>query len=160
MSCKPYTVLCKTCYKAFRPVFKVPKLLRMLVKCLRQCSLVVAAKHCIVQTLQASSAYNLAICDQIWENWPYGNYCWFELWAKIYTQPIYHGFFRLSLYKKIFCLPPSAEAMPIQARICPGEVFLLVHSFCHWLRITEKCSHDFNVTMATIVAQRPSVCFS
>ena len=60
----------------------------------------------------------------------------------------------------ILCLPPGAGAMLIRACTCPGEAFVLVHSFCHWLRVTEKCSHDANVTMATVVAQRPSVCFS
>ena len=47
--------------------------------------------------------------------------------------------------------------MPIQAHTCPGEALLFIHSFRHRLRVTEICSHDANITMATVVARRPSV---
>ena len=39
-------------------------------------------------------------CDQIWENRPCGDYCWFELWAKIHSTDL-PWFFRLSLFEKI-----------------------------------------------------------
>ena len=47
--------------------------------------------------------------------------------------------------------------MPIRAHTCPGEALLFIHSFRHRLRVTEICSHDANITMATVVARRPSV---
>ena len=49
----------------------------------------------------------VSICDRIWENRPYGDYCWFELWAKIYTRPTYHGFSDYHSTKKYYPLPSS-----------------------------------------------------
>ena len=70
--------------------------------------------------------------------------------------------FQITTVRKntILCLLPGTKAMHIWACTCPGEAFLLVHSFCHWLPVMEKCSHDANVTMATIVAQHLSMCYS
>ena len=46
-----------------------------------------------------SLEFNLG-CEFFWldyENWLCGDYCCFELWAKMFTQPTYHSFSKLSL---------------------------------------------------------------
>ena len=44
---------------------------------------------------------------RFWENRPYGDYCHFNLWAKIYTQLTYHGFSNYDSTKKYYPLSSS-----------------------------------------------------
>ena len=70
-------------------------------------------------------------CNRIWKNQPYGDYCRFELWAKIYTQLTYHVFSDYHSTKKIlsfaFLLAPKwwlYEPALAQANVSFGPLVL------------------------------------
>ena len=65
----------------------------------------------------------------------------------------FYGFLGYHSTKKKICLSSGSEAMPVRACTCSGKAFFPSICSAIDLRVTEKCLHDANVIMATILAR-------